>query len=164
MGHGSMGFTSDRSHGGWRSRIKGLHKRTWVLTEPHRSGVLNDPSCLSGLLEERISPPSKDRFRVQLTSSDPAPISHPPHSPGWAVSGHDGSRECGMLDRPAPWDRTVPRPAEAAVLLLSRGGRVGAAPGGRGQVQRQGRSCQRRDAPGRGWGGTRWAPWSCSRR
>ena len=89
MGHGSMGFTSDpvpRGDGGLDPRAP---QRTWVLTEPRRSGVLNDPSCLSGLLEERISPPSKDRFRVQLTlHSDPAPgIIHPPHSPGLGCIG-----------------------------------------------------------------------------
>lgn len=70
-----------------------------------------------------------------------------------------------MMARERVWDagptelrgtgRSHDPPGGQRSLLLSRGGRVGAAPGGRGRVQRRGRSCQRRDAPGRGLG---WDP------
>ena len=165
-----MGFTSDpvpRGDGGLESRAP---QRTWVLTEPHRSRVLNDPSCLSGLLEERISPPSKDRFRVQLTlHSDPAPgIIHPPHSPRAGLNRVMMAREteCGMLDRPSSVGQDGPttrpeasgRSSSPAGAGLGRRLAGGGGSSGGGAVARDGTHWAG------GWGGTRWAPWSCSRR
>ena len=104
-------------------------------------------------------PPRIDSVSNLHSTATPHPASSThPTPPGWAVSGHDGSRDRVWDAGPTELHgtgRSHDPPGGHRSLLLSRGGRVGAAPGGRGRVQRRGRSCQRLDAPGRGLG---WDP------
>ena len=117
------------------------------------------PALVGSLRNGYRPPPRIDSVSNSQSIATPHPASSThPIPPGWAVSGHDGSRgrvwDAGPIELRGT-GRSHDPPGGQRSLLLSRGGRVGAAPGGRGRVQRRGRSCQRLDAPGRGLG---WDP------